>query len=85
MGDDRQDIIYCYDPSRDKWTTLPPLPVKWFGVSQVNGKLVAVGGVKVSCGKWKQAIPPIPTARNFPGILSLHSALIVAAGYAYPP
>ena len=61
MGDDCHDIIYCYDPSRDNWITLPPLPVRWFGVSQVNGKLVAVGGVKVSRGKWKQAIPSIAT------------------------
>ena len=37
-------IVYCYDLSQDKWTTLPPLPVKLFGLDQVNGKLVAVGG-----------------------------------------
>ena len=37
-------IIYCYDPSQDKWNTLPPLPVSWFGLGQVKGKLVAVGG-----------------------------------------
>ena len=97
-------IIYCYDPSQDKWTTLPPLPVVGFGLGQVNGKLVAVGGQKESGGqtsskvytyneitnevytydersrKWKQTIPPMPTARWFPGVLSLQSALIVAGG-----
>ena len=86
-------IIYCYDPSQDKWTTLPPLPVKWFGLSQVNGKLVAVGGVKSGSQrssevytydersqKWKQTLPPMPTARWFPGVLSLQSALVVAGG-----
>ena len=36
--------VYWYDPSQNKWTTLPPLPVKWFGLGQVSGKLVAVGG-----------------------------------------
>ena len=89
-------IIYCYDPSQDKWTTLPPLPIKWFGLGQVNGKLVAVGGVKSggqrSSGvytydersrKWKQTIPPMPTARWFPGVLSLQSALVVAGGVPY--
>ena len=97
-GDDDDDdeyIVYCYDPSQDKWTTLPPLPVRWFGLGQVNGKLVAVGGWKKSTGnrtnevytydersqKWKQTIPPLPTARQSPGILSLQSALVVAGGY----
>ena len=25
--DDDEYIVYCYDPSQDKWTTLPPLSV----------------------------------------------------------
>jgi N-acetylneuraminic acid mutarotase len=89
------NIVYRYNPSQDKWTTLPPLPVRWFGLGQVNGKLVAVGGVKKSprnatnevytyderSQKWKQTIPPIPTARWSPGVLSLWSALLVAGGY----
>jgi hypothetical protein len=29
---------------------------------------------------WKQTIPPMPTARWFPGVLSLQSALVVAGG-----
>ena len=39
-------IVYCYDVSQAmaKWTTLPPLPVRWFGLGHVDGKLVAVGG-----------------------------------------
>ena len=51
-GETNDDIdkytVYCYDPSQDKWVTLPPLPVKNFGLGQVNGKLVAVGGEKGS-------------------------------------
>ena len=43
--DDDEYIVYCYGPSQDKWTTLPPLPVKYCGLGQVNGKLVAVGGI----------------------------------------
>ena len=71
---DDKYIVYCYNPSQDKWTTLPPLPVKWFSLGQVNGKLVAVGGLKKSTfnetndvytydersQKWKQTIPPMP-------------------------
>ena len=30
-------IVYSYNPSEDNWTTLPPLPVKYFGLGQVNG------------------------------------------------
>ena len=94
--DSHKYIIYCYDSSQDKWTTLPPLPVVWFGLSQVNGKLVVVGGVKSGSQissevytydersrKWKQTIPPMPTARHSPGVLSLQSALIVAGGSSY--
>ena len=93
--DNNEYIIFCYDPSQDKWTTLPPLPIRWFGLGQVNGKLVAVGGLKKSTRNeindvytydeqsqtWKQTIPPMPTARSSPGILSLQSALVVAGGY----
>ena len=33
--------------------------------------------------KWKQTIPPIPTVRYSPGVLSLQSALVVAGGFPY--
>ena len=86
--------IYCYDPSQDNWTTLPPLPVRYFGLGQLSGKLVAIGGVKKSndertndvhtydrrSKKWKREIPSMPTATYFPGVLSIQSALVVAGG-----
>ena len=92
--DDNRYLVYCYDPSQDKWTTLPPLPVKYFGLGQVNGKLVAVGGqmkgvwdktndvhtYEERSRKWKQTIPPMPTARYTLGVMSLQSALVVAGG-----
>ena len=95
--DDKTDeySIFCYVPSQDKWTTLPPLPVRWFGLGQVNAKLVAVGGSKKNSNKptnevytyeqsrlsqWKQIIPPMPTARHSPSVLSLKLALVVAGG-----
>ena len=103
-SDARDHIIYCYDQSQDRWTTLPPLPVKWFGLGRINSTLVAIGGVKNSKNsssngsiktnevytydersrKWKQTIPPMPTVRGFPSVLSLQSALIVAGGYKPP-
>ena len=92
--------VLRYDPSQDKWTTLPPAPVRWFNLGVVNGKLVAIGGAETSGSgenlfeiitnkihtydeqekTWKQTIPPMPTARWYPGVLSLQSALVVAGG-----
>ena len=65
-------------------------------MGQVNGKLVAVGGIKKNSAqiadevytydersqRWRQTIPPMPTTRHSPGILSLQSALVVAGGNA---
>ena len=92
--DDSEYTVYCYDPPQDKWTTLPPLPVRYFGLGQVMGKLVAVGGKKKiddratdeiysldeQSQKWKQVVPPMPTARFAASVLSLKSALIVVGG-----
>ena len=93
-SDDGEYNIYCYDPSQDNWTTLPPLPVRYFGLGQVNGELVAVGGWKkstygvtnevftynVPLSQWMGRIPSMLTARYSPGVLSLQSALVVAGG-----
>ena len=95
MDNDENEYIVCYyELAQDKWTTLPPLPVRWFGLGQVNGKLVAVGGRKKldnratneiysyndRTHKWKQTIPPMPTARWSLSVLSLQSAAILVAG-----
>ena len=38
--------VHCYDPQRDKWTTLPSTPVRYFGLGRVRNQLVTVGGMK---------------------------------------
>ena len=93
LGDERMYVIHCYDTSQDKWSSLPPLPISYFGMGQVNGKLVTIGGIKNEKKgnevhtfmeqklKWKKTILPMPTSRNSPGILSLPSVLIVAGGH----
>ena len=96
-GDASDDqYVYCYDTSQDTWTSLPPLRIMWFGLGQVNGKLVAIGGCKRNdlgpangvhtydeqSKRWKQTIPPMPTARYSSSVLSLQSALVVAGGIA---
>lgn len=45
------NIVYCYDPTLDSWTPLPPLPVKLFSLGQINNEhniieLVATGGAQ---------------------------------------
>ena len=89
-------IVYCYDPSQDKWPTLPPLPVRYFGLGQVNGQLVAVGGemkssrngefersshVQTFDGRaWKETLPPMSSALLYPAVISHKSMLVVAGG-----
>lgn len=96
--EDKEYIVYCYDLSKDKWTTLPQLPVKYFGLGQVSENLVAVGGKKKiddratngiysfddEIRRWKQTVPVMPTARFAASVLSLKSALIVAGGRSTP-
>ena len=95
QDEDDDNILLSYDYKQDHWTALPPLPVKWFGLGKVNGKLVAVGGLKKDeeatnnvyvlnfVQKWKSnTFPPMPTARSLPGVLSLREMLIVAGGYS---
>ena len=92
-NDDNRYLVYCYDPTEDQWTTLPPLPVKWFGLGQTNGKLIVAGGMKrdgqkrpkvymFDSNKWKCTIPPMTLARTFPSVSSLSAVLIVAGGNA---
>ena len=71
-------VICCYDPGQDRWDTLPPLPVQYYGLGQVNDKPVVVGGKKKdSPGRtnevytfdensqaWTHTIPNMPTGQR---------------------
>ncbi len=92
--DDNDDeyYVHCYDPPQDVWSTLPRLPVRYFGLGEVKGELVAVGGLGLPFSRsnvvhvfnkrktWKRTIPPMPTARHWPAVVSLSTHLIVAGG-----
>lgn len=90
--DNKRYLVHCYSLTENQWTTLPPLPVKWFGLGQINGKLAAVGGVRrdkkkrpdvhiLDSNKWKSTVvPPMAVARTFPAASSLSKLLIVAGG-----
>ena len=89
---DDKYCVHCYDPPQDVWSTLPRLPVRYFGLGKIKGELVAVGGRNSSYSasnvvhvfnkgrNWKQTIPPIPTARHSPAVVSLPTHLVVAGG-----
>ena len=91
---DDEYLVQCYDQCQSKWISLPSLPIRNFGLGQVDHKLVAVGGKKKRDDKpsnevytydnrsqrWKQTIPPMPTARWFPSVVNLQSALLVIGG-----
>lgn len=90
------NIVYCYNPARDSWLSLPPLKIKCFALGRVDNQLVASGGVGKSfqdrqiraevytfdekAQKWINTLPSMPTARCFHGVMSLESALVVAGG-----
>ena len=89
--DNKRYLVYCYSPTQDQWMTLPPLPVKWFGLGQLNGKLTAVGGAKkdgrkrndvytLDSQKWKCTMAPMSIARTFPAVTDLNNKALVVAG-----
>lgn len=95
LGGGESEYVYCFNPSEEKWNNLPPLPVKEYGLGQINGTLVAVGGVDYSTQmpsnilyslsggksqKWERKFPPMPTARHSVAVTGLKSALLVAGG-----
>ena len=90
--DDRY-LIQQYSPTDDRWYTLPPAPVRWFGMGELNGQLVIVGGrtrlhdvtgkvhtLNSLTQKWVESIAPMPTARSRPAVLSQPSCLTVVGG-----
>ena len=92
--DDRR-LVFQYDTARDKWTILPPSCVAFFGLAQLSGKLLTVGGEasdgtitkkvyryrsKLGSRKWVEFLQPMPTARAYLTVISTQSALIACGG-----
>ena len=83
-----------YTPGHDKWTELPPPPVKDFTVLTLQGKLLVVGGKDNSTRKttntiltfnehsqrWVQSHPAMPTALTIPAVIGYQDHMIVAGG-----
>ena len=87
-------LVFKYSPEKDEWTILPRSPVKHFGVGELLGRLVLVGGRLSSTHavtaavhlfdsesqQWVETIPPMPTARFAPAVVSCPTALIACGG-----
>ena len=90
-NDDRY-LVCQYDPASDEWTTLPPCPVVYFGLGQLSGELLTVGGVarggitkkvyryKLESQQWEEFLQPMPTARYYLTVISAQSALTACGG-----
>ena len=94
FADDEVDkyYVYCYHRQFDNWTRLSA-PVKSFGLGKFNDGLMVVGGITMKGEEnkkvytynetneaWVSVIPDMPISRQFPAVLSLSSAMVVAGG-----
>lgn len=85
-------LAFEYDTRDDKWTVLPPAPTTLFGVGQLEGELIIVGGkegLKISNSvynfdrftqRWKESLPKLSNAQYAPTVISEQSCLLVTAG-----
>ena len=93
-GDDSHDVLR-YDNRSDQWSVLPPCPVKFFGLGQLSGKLVIVGGrdgravvgdvytYEEETQQWEKSIPPMPTSRIYSTVVTYHSSIAVCGGCGF--
>ena len=92
---DNDRLVFQYNPKQDTWSQLPICPTRYFGLTQLDGKLVTVGGerhdqtdipindvyVFQESETWENSIiPPLPTARFYPTAVNYKSTLIVSGG-----
>ena len=81
-----------YETRSDQWSILPSCPVRLFGLGQLSGKLVTVGGLDrratvnrvytyvQETQQWEKSIPPMPTPRQWPTVITYNSSIAVCGG-----
>lgn len=84
--------VFRYSLSQDTWTPLPHCLTHQYGLTTLDGKLIAVGGVMSTevtssvltfsgdLDTWKQDLPPMLTPRYLLSTMSHDNRLIIAAG-----
>ena len=94
-GIDTARLMFQYNPKQDTWSQLPICPTRHFGLTQLDGKLVTVGGrildqpipindvyVFQESETWENSIiPPLPTARIYPIAINYKSTIVVSGGF----
>ena len=88
---DSYDVLR-YETRNDQWSVLPSCPVEYFGLGQLSGKLVTVGGrdgrgvvnhvytYVQETQQWEKSIPPMPTPRRLPTVITYNSSIAVCGG-----
>ena len=90
----KRELVFVYNSYQQEWSTLPPTPQIFFGLTSIHGKVVVIGGVlyqtkKVTgqivtydkeTEKWIQSIPPMPTPRYRACAISNNSTTIAVGG-----
>ena len=88
-------LVFQYIPNQDTWSQLSICSTRHFGLTQLDGKLVTVGGCKIDeiipindvyafqkSETWDNSIfPPLLTARFYPTAFNYKSTLIVSGGF----
>ena len=91
---DTSRLVFQYNPKQDTWSQLPICPSVHFGLTQLDGKLVTVGGRTIDqpisinnvyifqeSETWENSIiPPLPTARMYPTAVNYKSTIVVSGG-----
>ena len=85
--------VLRFETSSGQWSVLPSCPVKCFGIGQLSGKLVTVGGrdgrdvvnhvytYVRETQQWEKSIPPMPTPRCFPTTVTYTFSIAVCGGF----
>ena len=89
-GCGQSKVIYSY--TENQWSGLPACPVMCFGLGKLFGRVLTVGGIaskKLTADvhmfskesrEWVKGIPPMPTARFYPTVVSHESAIAACGG-----
>ena len=91
---DTVKLVYEYNTIMDTWSPLPPCPTYQHGLSELNGKLVSIGGVEADAhlstitnklyefqdSEWVAALPPMHTARFALSAFTYNTHLFACGG-----
>ena len=81
-----------YDTRSNKWSFIPPCPMMCFGIGQLSGKLITMGGrderayfsdvytYEEETQQWEKSIPPMPTPRQWPSVVTYRSSVAACGG-----